>query len=112
MTKTHLLVFATSILVATSSFGQDAAKKAEEARRSSEMMKPQTQAPAMTPKSMAKPMSEADRKAEEARKSSEMMKPQTGMPARSSAAPMTAPQSTADKKAAETQKKTEMMKPQ
>jgi hypothetical protein len=112
MTRSHLLVFAASIVVASSSFGQDASKKAEEARQSSEMMKPQTQAPAMTPKSMAKPMSEADRKAEEARKSSEMMKPQTAAPSRSSATPMSAPQGAADRKAAETQKKTEMMKPQ
>ena len=111
MTHSHLLVFATSILVATTSFAQDAAKRAEEQRQSSEMMKPQTHAPAKARNPTVTPMSEADRKAEEAKKSSEMMKPPTAQQTRSNAAPMSAPESAADKKAAETQKKTEMMKP-
>ncbi len=112
MTNLRIAVLATCIVLANGAVAQDAAKKAEEQRQSSEMMKPQTNAPAAAPGStMSAPMSEADRKAEEARKGSEMMKPQTNVPAGTSPS-TSAPQSEADRKAAETQKKSEMMKPQ
>lgn len=111
MTNLRIAVLAACIVLANGAVAQDAAKKAEEQRQSSEMMKPHTNAPATAPGStMAAPTSEAERRAEEARKSSEMMKPQTNVPA---ASPSTgAPQSEADRKAAETRQKAEMMKPQ
>ncbi len=112
MNNLRIAILATCVLLANGAVAQDAAKKAEDQRRSSEMMKPQTNAPAKTPgASQAAPMSEADRKAAEARRSSEMMKPQTNAPAGASS-PSSSPGSQADRKAAEARKKSEMMKPQ
>ena len=101
-------------LVAGSAFAQDAAKRAEELRQGSEMMKPQTGTPERTmAPSMSRPQTEAERKAEEMRTSSEMMKPQTSTPSGSvdKAATSSAP-SAAEAKAAAERQKSEMMKPQ
>ena len=106
------LIFTTCILMTGSAMAQDAAKRAEELRQSSEMMKPKTNAPAQaTTTPMAAPMSEADKKAADARMRSEAMKPETAAPA-TSARPSNAPMSEADRKAAEARGKSEMMKPQ
>jgi len=110
MTTIGNLILTTCILMAGSAMAQDAAKRAEELRQSSEMMKPQTNAPERaTP--MAAPVSEADRKAEEARIRSEAMKPDTSAPA-STAQPSAVPLSEAERKAAEARTRSEMMKPQ
>ena len=66
MNKMQFVVISAGLLMTTGGvFAQDAARKAEELKSSSEMMKPPTNAPAATRQSPAAPLSEADRKAEE-----------------------------------------------
>jgi hypothetical protein len=111
MNKMQFAVISAGLLMATAgAFAQDAARKTEEIKSSSEMMKPPTSAPATTMHSPATPTSAADRKAEEARKSSEMMKPQTNSTG-ATGNTMAAPPSAADQKVTAEQQKSEMMKP-
>jgi hypothetical protein len=106
------LILTTCILMAGSAMAQDAAKRAEEIRQSSETMKPPMNAPAQaTTTPMAAPVSEAEKKAADARMRSEAMKPEMTAPA-TSAPPSNTPMSEADRKAAEARGKSEMMKPQ
>jgi hypothetical protein len=113
MNKTTFAVLTSAMLIATgSAFAQDAAKRAEEIKSSSEMMRPPTSNSATTTApSPATPLSAADQKAEDARRSSEMMKPQTNAPAAPAGNSMAAPSSAADQKAAAEQSRSEMMKP-
>lgn len=115
MNRIKVVVFSTCLMAAAGgAFAQSNAQNAEELRRSSEMMKPLTDAPARVTGEapMAAPMSEADRKAEEFRKSTEMMKPQTNPPAMATnQAAMAAPVSEAERKAAEARDRSEKMKP-
>jgi hypothetical protein len=114
MNKMQFVVISTGLLMATGgALAQDAAKRTEEIRNSSEAMKPPTDTPARTMQAPAAPLSEADRKAEEARRSSEQMKPQTNATGTTGAGgnTMAAPLSPADQKAAAEQQKSEMMKP-
>jgi hypothetical protein len=110
--STCLTVFAGGVLAQN-----DAARRAEELQRSSEMMKPQTNAPAGAmnkgDSSMSTPTSEADRKADEMRRSIEMMKPPTQAPAASATTGGTVsnPASEADRKADEDRQRVEQMKP-
>ena len=79
MIKTRIAVLSTCLMViAGGAFAQDNAKKAEEMRRSSEMMKPQGNNPPAGAMShgTSKPMTAEEMKAEEARRKSEQMKPQ------------------------------------
>ena len=102
------------VLVAGGAFAQDAEKRAEELRQSSEMMKPQTSTPerTMSP-SMSRPQTESERKAEEMRTRSEMMKPETSTPSGSmEKTPSSSSPSDAETKAAAERQKSEMMKPQ
>jgi hypothetical protein len=116
MIKTRIAVLSTCLMViAGGAFAQDNAKKAEELRRSSEMMKPPTDAPsgAMNKGGSSTPMSEADKKAEEMRKSSEMMKPQGNNPPAGAMSHGTSKPMTAEEmKAEEARRKSEQMKPQ
>ena len=115
MNRMKLTVVAAGLMLAASgAFAQDAARRAEELRNSSEMMKPQTNAPERTmAPAPSRPQTEAERNAEAMRTSSEMMRPQTSVPAGSpDKAPMAAPQSEAERKAAAERKKSELMKPQ
>jgi len=114
MNRMTIAAMAAGLVLASSAFAQDADKRAEELRNSSEMMKPQTSVPERTMMpATPHPQSEADRKAEEMRISSEMMKPQTSTPAGATDRPPTAsPPSAAESKAAAERQKSEMMKPQ
>ena len=78
MNKMKIAVLSTCLMiVAGGAVAQsDAEKKAEDLKRSSEMMKPQTQEPAgATSRGMSTPTSEAERKAEEEKRKAEQMKP-------------------------------------
>ena len=119
MNKMRIAVLSSCLLlVAGSAIAQnDAARKTEELQRSSEQMKPQTNAPAGATNqgsATSTPMSESDRKAEEQRRSSEMMRPPgdaaAGATTRGNA--MSTPTSEEDRKAEEARRKTEQMKPQ
>jgi hypothetical protein len=101
-------------LAANGAFAQDAAKRAEELRNSSEMMKPQVNGPERTmAPATSRPQSEAERRAEELRISSEMMRPPTNVPAGSmDKAPLSSPPNSAESKAAAEREKSELMKPQ
>ena len=77
MTTVRYCVLVTCILLAGSATARDAARKAEELRQSSEMMKPPTNAPVRSTSPPAAPVSEAEKRAEAGRKSSEAMKPHT-----------------------------------
>lgn len=115
MNRMKIAALAAGLVLASSgAMAQDAAKRAEEQRNSSEMMKPQTNAPERNMMPAApRPQSDAERKAEEMRTSSEMMRPQTSTPAAGTGSPSTAsPPSAAESKAAAERQKSEMMKPQ
>ena len=115
MNRMNIAVIATCVMaVAGSALAQDAARKAEELRNSSEMMKPPTNAPerTMSPAGQATPASEEERKAEEMRQRSEMMKPETSTPAAGSVDKAPAvPASESERKAEEARQRSEMMKP-
>ncbi len=115
MNRMKIAALAAGLVLASSgALAQDAAKRAEDLRNSSEMMKPQTNVPERTMMpATPRPQSDAERKAEEMRISSEMMKPQTSTPAGATDRPPTAsPPSAAESKAAAERQKSEMMKPQ
>ena len=115
MNRMKIAALAAGVALASSgAWAQDAAKRAEELRNSSEMMRPQTSIPERTMMpATPRPQSEAERKAEEMRTSSEMMKPQTSTPVGAgSPTPATSPPSAAENKAAAERAKSEMMKPQ
>ncbi len=115
MNRMKLTVVAAGlVLAAGGAFAQDADKRAEELRNSSEMMKPQVNVPERTmAPSTSRPQTEAERRAEEMRSSSEMMRPQTSTPSGSpDKAPMSSPPNAAESKAAAEREKSEMMRPQ
>jgi hypothetical protein len=100
-------------LAAGGALAQDAAKRAQELRNSSEMMRPGASTPERTMSSTpsAQP-SEAERKAAEAREASEMMKSQNSSAAAGTmAARPSAPPTEAERKAEAERTRSEQMKP-
>lgn len=110
------LVIGTCILVASgTAIGQDADKRAEELRRSSEQMKPPTQAtPGGSSMPSASPTSPEEKRAAEARTRSEQMIPQNqSTPSSASGQPSASrPMTEAEKQAEDARRRSEQMKPQ